>query len=120
MRRTGRWHRDVVWQGMVALLCYAACWPGVVESAACDVAQECLLLGMSLGPSGASTCLEQKRTLYTQAVEHCPQYPEAHNNLADVYERLRQFPRAETHYRQAIRLNLRFAVSYFGFISAAS
>ena len=114
MSHAGRWSRGLVWPGIVALLWGAACWPGVVESAACDEAQEILLLGMSLGPSCAGVCLEQKITLYTQAVERCPQYPEAQNNLADAYEQLGQFARAETHYRQAIRLNPRFAVPYFG------
>jgi len=114
MRRAGRWCWGLMWPGIVALLWGVACWPMVVESAACDVAQEFLLLGIGLGPPCTGACLEHKLALYTQAVKYCPWYPEAQNNLADAYEQLGQLARAETHYRRAIRLNPRFAVPYFG------
>ena len=81
---------------------------------ACGAAQELLLLGISQGQSCTGACLEQKVALYAQAVERCPQYPEAQNNLADAYEKLGKFAEAEAHYRRALMLQPRFAMPYFG------
>ena len=55
-----------------------------------------------------------KAKLYQKAVGLCPDYAEAHNNLADAFEHLARYDEAIAEYRQAIRLNPNLAVSYFG------
>lgn len=112
--QVGRPGRAWIWQGVLALLWSAVCWPEMATGSACGEAQELLLLGIRLGQSCTGACLEQKVALYAQAVERCSQYPEAHNNLADAYEKLGKFAEAEAHYRRALMLQPRFAVPYFG------
>ena len=55
-----------------------------------------------------------KAKLYQKAVDLCPDYANAHNNLADAFEHLARYDEAIAEYRQAIRLNPDLAVSCFG------
>ena len=55
-----------------------------------------------------------KAKLYQKAVDLCPDYADAHNNLADAFEHLAKYDEAIAEYRQAIRLNPDLAVAYFG------
>lgn len=46
-----------------------------------------------------------KIALYQRAIQLCPDYAEAHNNLADAYEKIGYIDKAEEEYREALRLN---------------
>ena len=59
-------------------------------------------------------CLEEKAYFYQRATALCEAYPEAHNNLADVYEKLGRYPEAIRHYSQAVDVSPDMAVAYFG------
>lgn len=62
----------------------------------------------------ATSDYHQKAELYQRAIDLCPDYPEAHNNLADAFEHLAKYEEAIAEYRQAITLNPDLAVAYFG------
>ena len=62
----------------------------------------------------ATSEYKEKVKLYQKAVDLCPDYTDAHNNLADSFEHLARYDEAIAEYRQAIRLNPDLAVAYFG------
>lgn len=45
--------------------------------------------------------LIKKEQLYKNAIELCPSYAEAHNNLGDVYERQGRFEEAISQYKKS-------------------
>lgn len=59
-------------------------------------------------------CLRQKAYFYKKAIELCPGYPEAHNNLGDIYENLGKYKKAIQEYQMAIKLAPNFAIPYYG------
>ena len=81
----------------------------------CKMAQE-LLEHVSMMPSSSlqiNTMLEKER-LYRKIIDICPDYPEAHNNLGDVYEIMGRFDEALKEYQLAIALDSTFPHPYFG------
>ncbi len=56
---------------------------------------------------------EQKR-LFKQALQLCPNHPEAHNNLADIFEREQNYPQAVYHYRQALKVRPYYYNAWYG------
>jgi tetratricopeptide (TPR) repeat protein len=57
---------------------------------------------------------EDRRGAFQRAVILCPSFADAHVNLADAYENLGEFERAEDHYLKAIGLNKDSVVPYVG------
>jgi outer membrane protein OmpA-like peptidoglycan-associated protein len=57
---------------------------------------------------------QKKAALYRQLVKKCPNFSEAHNNLADALENLGQYDMAIRHYELAIKANPNLDVAYFG------
>lgn len=55
-----------------------------------------------------------KIRIYQKVIELCPNYAEAHNNLADAYEKAGSISKAETEYKKALRLKPDLASAYFG------
>lgn len=64
-------------------------------------------------PEGLSSLI-QKEQIYRKAVELCPSYAEAHNNLGDIYERQGRFGEAIAQYKKAIELKPAAPTPYFG------
>lgn len=58
--------------------------------------------------------LLKKEELYSHAIELCPSYAEAHNNLGDIYEKQGKFEEAIKEYQKAIELKPNFSSPYFG------
>jgi outer membrane protein OmpA-like peptidoglycan-associated protein len=58
--------------------------------------------------------LIEKEKLYRKAIELCPDYAEAHNNLGDIYESLGKYAEAIEEYTRAIEANRKLAASYAG------
>ena len=58
--------------------------------------------------------LFKKEQLYRRAIELWPEFPEAHNNLGDVYERQGRFKEAIAEYKEATRLDPDAACPCFG------
>jgi len=56
---------------------------------------------------------EQKRLL-NQALQLCPDHPEAHNNLASIFEQEKNYDQALVHYRKALQAKPDFAQAWFG------
>jgi outer membrane protein OmpA-like peptidoglycan-associated protein len=56
---------------------------------------------------------EQKR-LFKQALQLCPNHPETHNNLADIFEREQNYPQAVYHYRQALKNRPNYSNAWYG------
>jgi len=69
-----------------------------------------------LSPSGSvendQSDLVKKEQLYKKAIELCPTYAEAHNNLGDVYEWQGRFGEAVAQYQEAVRLMPNEPLSY--------
>lgn len=57
---------------------------------------------------------QEKARLYQRAIALCPDYAEAHNNLADAFEHLARYDEAIAEYRKAMQLNPDLAVACFG------
>lgn len=58
--------------------------------------------------------LLRKELLYKRAIELCPSYAEAHNNLGDTYEKQGMFEEAIAQYKKAVQLKPSFAIAHFG------
>jgi outer membrane protein OmpA-like peptidoglycan-associated protein len=57
---------------------------------------------------------DRRRDVFARAVILCPSFVKAHVNLADAYENLGQFEKAEVHYRKAEQLRKDFHIPYVG------
>jgi len=62
----------------------------------------------------ASKNYADKAKLYGQAVAGCPDFAEAHLNLADALEHLGNYDEAERQYQEAVRLAPQTANAHFG------
>lgn len=69
-------------------------------------------LHMQHDPADAAA-LAEKEILYKQAVDLCPDYAEAHNNLGDVYENLARYDEAIAEYEKASKLQPKMATPLF-------
>lgn len=56
----------------------------------------------------------QKENLYKKAIELCPSYAEAYNNLGDLYERQGRYKEAIENYEKATKIKNDFSLAYFG------
>jgi outer membrane protein OmpA-like peptidoglycan-associated protein len=56
----------------------------------------------------------QQKRLLNQALQLCPNHPESHNNLADIFEREQNYPQAIYHYRQALKARPNFSNAWYG------
>jgi len=63
---------------------------------------------------GNTLALIKKEQLYRKAIELCPSYAEAHNNLGHVYEKQGRFEEAIAEYKKATELAPRAPYPYFG------
>jgi len=59
-------------------------------------------------------CLRQKVYFYQQALQLCPDYPEAHNNLGDAFENQGKYQEAIKEYLTAIEIAPNFTVPHYG------
>ncbi len=66
------------------------------------------------GDPNDAVVLSTKEKLYKKAIELWPEFPEAHNNLGDVYERQGRFEEAIAEYKKAIKFAPKTAYPYFG------
>lgn len=57
---------------------------------------------------------EHKVMQYQKAISLCPEYAEAHNNLADAYEHLGRYDDAIREYSLALQYDSKLRYSYFG------
>lgn len=62
---------------------------------------------------GIKAAMEREK-LYLKAIELCPDYAEAHNNLGDVYESLGRYADAIREYQKAIEVNRDLPAPYSG------
>ena len=90
------------------LLCSAIFQSGMVFALPCDEAKDHYAEGVKL------INFSERKEAFAKAVELCPDYAEAHVNLADAYENLGDFDAAEKHYSQAIALGLQSPIPYIG------
>jgi tetratricopeptide (TPR) repeat protein len=91
------------------LLCTLIFQSGTISaSTACDDAKEHYATGTKL------LNFQERKDSFAKAVELCPEYAEAHVNLADAYENLGDFDAAERHYAQAVALGLQSPIPYIG------
>ncbi|MBM3285091.1 MAG: tetratricopeptide repeat protein [Candidatus Aminicenantes bacterium] len=58
--------------------------------------------------------LLKKEDLYRKAVDLCPSFAQAHNNLGDVFEKQERFEEAIAQYQKAAELDPRSPYPYFG------
>jgi len=56
----------------------------------------------------------EKKRLLNQALQQCPNHPEAHNNLADIFEHTHNYSQAIYHYRQALKARPDFSNAWYG------
>ena len=56
----------------------------------------------------------QQKRLLNQALQLCPNHPESHNNLADIFEREQNYPQAIYHYRQALKARPGYSNAWYG------
>lgn len=68
----------------------------------------------SAQPHASLAALLELEQQCRQAVDLCPSFAEAHNNLADVYEQMGRFSEAIGEYQAAIRANPLFPHPRFG------
>lgn len=61
----------------------------------------------------SSNSLRDKIVFYTKAISLCPEYAEAHNNLADSYEKLGYIDKAEKEYIECLRYNKKLTSAIF-------
>lgn len=101
-----QWFKIWVW-GIIVLGCSHAGWAEDCREAT-RLAQQAYQLG-----AAPETFPEQKRLLL-RALELCPQHPEAHTNLADIFEKEQNFAPALTHYQTAVRLKPELAAAWVG------
>jgi len=78
----------------------------------CKKAKEYFKQALDLG--GNTLALIKKEQLYRKAIELCPSYAEAHNNLGHVYEKQGRFEEAIAEYKKATELAPRAPYPYFG------
>ncbi len=91
------------------LLCVFILQSGKISaSTLCDEARDHYARGVNL------LSFPERKEAFAKAVELCPDYAEAHVNLADAYENLGDFDAAERHYAQAVSLGLQSPVPYIG------
>jgi tetratricopeptide (TPR) repeat protein len=74
----------------------------------CDTARECYKLGTAL----LDCNYDNRKEVFTKAVQMCPAYADAHVKLADAYKGLRDFEAAENHYTRAVALGLKSPVPF--------
>ena len=91
------------------LLCLLIFQSGTISaSPLCDDAKEHYARGAKL------LNFQERKDVFAKAVDLCPDYAEAHVNLADAYENLGDFDAAERHYAQAVALGLQSPIPYIG------
>ena len=56
----------------------------------------------------------KQKQLLNQALQLCPNHPESHNNLADIFEREQNYPQAIYHYRQALKARPGYSNAWYG------
>ncbi|MBM4273474.1 MAG: tetratricopeptide repeat protein [Deltaproteobacteria bacterium] len=83
-----------------------------LAAADCDQARNLFRQALDLD-FGVENILK-KEQLYRRAVELCPTYVEAHNNLGDVYEHQGRFDEAIAQYKEAVRLKPEAPEPYLG------
>ncbi|MCK4469198.1 MAG: OmpA family protein [Desulfobacterales bacterium] len=93
---------------LLCILTLLVCMPSFVTASDCDKARQIYDRAVAVSDYNV------KAKLYQKAVDLCPDYADAHNNLADAFEHLAKYDEAIAEYRQAIRLNPDLAVAYFG------
>lgn len=91
------------------LICFA-----VISFPSLLIADDCVAAKKLYQKGVCTSDYLQKAKLYQRAIDLCPDYAEAHNNLADAYEHLGRYDEAIAEYNQAIELEPNLAVSYFG------
>jgi len=62
----------------------------------------------------AGQSVDMQKKLLSQALQLCPDHPEAHNNLANLFEEQDAFQQAIRHYRKAIQAKTDFAKAWYG------
>ncbi len=82
------------------------------ERADCNKAKTYFQKAKDIGSDTAG--LIQNEQFFIKAIELCPSYVEAHNNLGDVYEKQGRFEEAIAEYRKTIELNPDAPYPYFG------
>jgi len=56
----------------------------------------------------------KQKQLLNQALQLCPNHPEAHNNLADIFEREQNYPQAIYHYQKALKARPGYSNAWYG------
>ncbi len=85
---------------------------GPVQADDCAIAQQLFTQAYQAGRQGAPA--DEQRALLQEALQLCPTYAEAHNNLGVLLEDERQFEQALSHYQEAARLKPDLQKAWFG------
>lgn len=78
----------------------------------CQTADNLVRQQYAAHAAGQSVDLQEK--LLRQALQLCPDHPEAHNNIANLFEAQGAFQQAIRHYQQAIQAKTDFAKAWYG------
>jgi outer membrane protein OmpA-like peptidoglycan-associated protein len=100
------------WWSIVVLMVLVSSLSVVTQAEDCVKATELVIQAFDAGRAGASWS-EQKQLLQ-QALQLCPQHPEAHNNLATIFEQEQDYDQALAYYQEAVRIKPDFAEAWFG------
>lgn len=89
-----------------------AAWAAMAQAEDCEQATDLVLQAYDGGQAGMAAAEQQQ--LLQQALQLCPQHPEAHNNLGDLLENAGDYDAALSHYRAAVQSQPDLAAAWFG------
>ncbi len=78
----------------------------------CEQAEDLVIEAYDGGQAGMSA--DEQQALLERALQRCPDYPAAHNNIGVILENEGRYEQALTHYKQAVQLQPDFAEAWFG------
>ncbi|MDM8516028.1 OmpA family protein [Desulfobacterales bacterium HSG16] len=97
-------------QWLILLMCLTIPLPALSED--CTESTQLVIQAFDLGHSPSN--FPAQKQLIEKALKLCPNNAEAHNNLASILEKEKDYGQALHHYQQAVRAKSDFAVAWFG------
>lgn len=97
---------------IVIMLSLAAVTARAGQTPECQQATQLVIEAFDLGY--APEHFAEQIRLLQEALGLCPQHPEAHNNLASIFEAQEDYDQALAQYQAAVQANPDFAAAWFG------